>query len=359
MKYRYYSTAVGGCQPPAESRRLCRRLSAATLCVGRLWYSIRMLALPLQAFEHGVLAAVSGGADSVVLLHLLAEACPHDGKLAAAHIHHGLRGADSDDDAAFVKTLTETYQLRYFEHRLDAGKNISENTARNLRYDVLVNQAEHLGFRYLATAHTADDQTETVLHRILRGTGLSGLSGIMPVRTLTPAVTLLRPMLHVRRKAIIAYLESLGKTYLGQTYRDDKTNFENHFTRNRIRNRLLPTLRAEYNPKIDEAVCRLAMCAADNESVLSELFDEIIASACLERLPNRVVLDTVPLQHYSLPVLREIVIRVWKLQQFPMREMDYAHWTSLAELFRGTSGCLYFPGGITAERTLNRYSVYI
>ena len=244
------------------------------------------------------------------------------------------------------------YELRYFEHRLDAGTTLSENAARNLRYEFLVHQAEDVGFRYLATAHTADDQTETVLHRILRGTGLSGLSGIAPLRVVTPAVTLVRPLLHVRRSEILAYLESLGKTF-----REDKTNAENQFTRNRIRNRLLPVLRTQFNPQIDEAICRLATLAAEHDAVLIELLDGLIDSALMEQLPHRVVLDVLPLHHCSLPVLREILVRVWKRQNFPQREMDYRQWLALAELFQTPGKRLDFPGGITAERTQNRFAI--
>ena len=309
-----------------------------------------MVSLPPQTFHHGILAAVSGGADSVALFHLLAQSLPPEGKLAVAHINHGLRGADSDADAEFVRSLAAEYNLRYFEHRLDAGTSLNENAARNLRYDFLVRQAEQIGFRYLATAHTADDQTETVLHRIVRGTGLSGLSGIAFMRVMTPAVTLLRPLLHVRRHEILTLLESLGKTF-----REDKTNFENQFTRNRIRNRLLPMLREEYNPQIDEAVCRLAALAEEHESVLAELLDKLIDTALVERLPNRIVLDVVPLQHCSLPVLREVLIRVWKRQNFPQREMDYKQWSALAELFYSPGKRLEFPGYVTAERMGDRF----
>jgi tRNA(Ile)-lysidine synthase len=311
------------------------------------WYGIF---LPHKAFEHGILAAVSGGADSVALLHLLAHSLPPEGKLAAAHVNHGLRGADSDADSVFVQSLAAEYKLRYFEHRIAAGAALSENAARNLRYDCLVQQAEQIGFRYLAVAHTADDQTETVLHRIVRGTGLSGLSGIPSSRSMTPAVTLLRPLLHVRRSEVLTYLESLGKTF-----RNDKTNFDNQFTRNRIRNRLLPTLRKEFNPQIDEAVCRLAALAAENESVLAELLDGLIETALVEQLPDRIVLDVLPLQHYSLPVLREVLIRVWKRHHFPQREMNYQQWSALAELFQTSGRRLDFPGGVSAERTQNRF----
>jgi len=311
-----------------------------------------MLSIPHRAFEHGILTAVSGGADSVALLHLLMQSLPPEGKFAVAHVNHGLRGADSDADAEFVRTLTAEYNLRYFEHRIEAGTTLSENSARNLRYDFLVEQAEQIGFRYLATAHTADDQTETVLHRILRGTGLAGLAGMASSRIMTPAVTLLRPLLHVRRNTILTYLESLGKTF-----RDDKTNFENQFTRNRIRNRLLPMLRKEFNPNVDEAVCRLATLATEYKSVLTELFDGLIETALVEQSPDRIVLDVLPLQHYSLPVQRDMLIQVWNRQNFPMREMDYSQWTALAELLRTDGKRLDFPGNISAERTQNLFVI--
>jgi tRNA(Ile)-lysidine synthase len=308
--------------------------------------------LPPQAFEHGILAAVSGGADSVALLHLLAQLGKQEGKLAVAHVNHGLRGIESDADAEFVQSLAREYGLRFFEHRIQPKTTLSEDTARNLRYEFLTQQAEKIGFRYLATAHTADDQSETVLHRIVRGTGLAGLAGMFSSRPLTPAVTLLRPLLHVRRSAILTYLESLGKTF-----RHDKTNLENHFTRNRIRNRLLPMLREEFNPQIDEAVFRLASLAAEHESVLAELIDGLIESTLLEQLPERVVFDVVSLQRYSLPVLREVLIRVWKRQNFPQREMDYDQWVALAELFHTPGKCLDLPGGILAEQKYNRFSI--
>jgi len=305
-----------------------------------------MFTLPPNAFDHGILAAVSGGADSVAMLCMLVQSRSPDGKLAIAHVNHGTRGADSDADAEFVKALAAEYHLRYFEHRMDAGATLCENTARNWRYDFLVQQAEQIGFRYLATAHTADDQTETVLHRILRGTGLAGLAGIAPSRTMTPAVTLLRPLLKIRRHTILAYLESLGKTY-----REDKTNLENHFTRNRIRNELLPLLRTEFNPQIDDAVYRLAALAAEHEAVLTELLDGLLETALVEQSADRIVLKVLPLQHCSLPVLREVLIRVWKRQHFPMREMDFSQWSVLAELFRTPDKRLDFPGGIMAERS--------
>lgn len=314
-----------------------------------------MLSLPHRVFDHGILAAISGGADSVALLHLFMQSLPSHGKLAVAHINHGLRGAESDGDAAFVRTLATEYGLRYFEHQIESDPKrmgMSENCARTLRYRFLVHQAEQIGFRYLATAHTADDQTETVLHRIFRGTSLSGLAGMVYSRSLTPAVTLLHPLLHVRRKNIIAYLESLNKTF-----RQDQTNFENKFTRNRIRNILLPMLRQQFNPHIDESVCRLATLAAEQESLLNELLDGILESALTEHLPNRIALNVVPLQHYSPALIRNVLVRLWKRQGLPMREMDYTHWQSLTTLFFTEDSQLDFPGGILAARSQNVFVI--
>ena len=306
--------------------------------------------LPSGAFEHGILAAVSGGADSVAMLHLLTQSLPPEGKLAVAHVNHGLRGDASDTDAEFVRSLAEGYGLRYFECRLEPVVALNENSARNLRYGFLVQQAEQIGFRYLAVAHTSDDQTETVLHRILRGTGLSGLSGIASIRVMTPAVSLLRPVLHLRRSAILTYLESHDKIF-----REDKTNFENQFTRNRIRNRLLPMLREEFNPQVDEAVCRLASLAAEHEFVVSELLDRLLDIALVEDLPDRIVLDVVPLKGYSVSVLREMSVHIWKLKKFPQREMDYRQWLALAELFHVSDNKrLDLPGGVSAQRMQQR-----
>jgi tRNA(Ile)-lysidine synthase len=147
-------------------------------------------------------------------------------------------------------------------------------------------------------------------------------------------------------------LESLGKTF-----RHDQTNTENHFTRNRIRNDLLPLLREKFNPQVDEAVCRLAMLAAEQESILAELLDGLIETALLEQSPDRVVLDVLVLQHLSPPVIREILIRTWKRQHFPQREMNYEQWSALAELFQTSGKRLDLPGGISAERTQNRFVI--
>jgi tRNA(Ile)-lysidine synthase len=309
----------------------------------------------LSWLEHGVLAAVSGGADSTALLHFLAQYKhnsnnPNLKRLATAHINHGLRGEESDADAEFVRGLAADYGLCSFEYRIaqedwNSRKHGSlEATARTIRYEFLTRTAEQLGFRYVAVAHTADDQTETVLHRLIRGTGLSGVAGMGRFRQLSPAVTLIRPLLEIRRCDVIAYLEHLGKPF-----RTDSTNSQNNFTRNRIRNRLLPLLREEFNPKINEAVERLARLAAENEDVLDELIGEMIENAVLSQTPNEIILDTSKLQSRQTATLREFFVRLWKRNHWALRDMGFEQWASFTAFFRSGTGRYELRGSVIAE----------
>jgi tRNA(Ile)-lysidine synthase len=306
--------------------------------------------------EHGVLVAVSGGADSMALLHFLAQHEPATRQLAVAHINHRLRGEESDADADFVRKSVAEYALRYFEHRItpeewNTGTTGSrEADARKIRYDFLIQTAEQLGFRYVATAHTADDQTETVLHRLIRGTGISGLAGIARIRQLNPAITLIRPLLDVRRYEIIAYLEQIGKLF-----RTDSTNFENDFTRNRIRNRLLPTLRNEFNPKVDEAIDRFARLAAENEEVLDELIEEILEMAVLRQTPDEIVLDSSKLQSRQTATLREIFVRIWKRNGWQLRDWGFEQWNRLVVFFRSETGRCVLRGSVIAEHNNGQF----
>jgi len=159
----------------------------------------------------GVVVAVSGGADSVALLRGMASArstLAGSGRLIVAHFNHGLRGAESDADQAFVEELAARFQLQCCSARAaPAGSgHVAEEAARNQRYAFLLQTASTQGARVVATAHTADDQIETVLHRVVRGSGLSGLAGIPFTRSLSEAVALVRPLLHYRRAEILAYL---------------------------------------------------------------------------------------------------------------------------------------------------------
>lgn len=302
--------------------------------------------------EAGILLAVSGGADSTALLHQASRfarknALPHP---AVGHVNHRLRGQESDDDARFVRKAAEEYGMRYFEHVVSPeewNKDASgsrEAAARTIRYEFLVRTAENLGFRYVATAHTTDDHVETVLHRILRGTGLTGLAGIAPFRQISPAITLVRPLLEYRRTDILEYLRSIDKTF-----RVDSTNLENDFTRNRIRNSLLPEIRRSINPEVDAALSRLAFLAGESETVLSDLVENLLERIIRTRSPEEIVFDSTELRKLQTPTIREIFFRAWRENGWPQREMGFEQWTELVECFLSGRGKRSLYGGVFAE----------
>lgn len=213
-----------------------------------------------------VLVGVSGGADSVCLLHALKALQKElEIHLAAAHLNHGIRGEEADRDAAFVKNLCDNWQIPYYEKKEDIpalakAMEVSEETAGRLaRYQFFQELCREKSFDRIATAHNRDDQAETVLMRVIRGTGMEGLSGIRYVRQ----DGVIRPLLDVERTQIEGYCQENNLTYC-----TDSTNQEDTYTRNRIRHRLLPLLKAEFNPNISGALAALAQNMAEDGDFL-------------------------------------------------------------------------------------------
>ncbi len=213
-----------------------------------------------------VAVAVSGGADSVALLRVLLELRDELGiVLAVAHFNHGLRGAESDADQAFVGELARQSELEFFvgvgdvrDHAV-LNKLSVEAAGRELRYQWFARLASAKRLDAIATAHTLDDQAETVLLKFLRGAGTRGLAGIWPVVG-SGSARVVRPMLGVTRGEVEAYLESLG-----QTWREDTSNRDHRFLRNRVRHELLPLLEREYNPNIRQTLSDAAEIARGEE----------------------------------------------------------------------------------------------
>ena len=218
-----------------------------------------------------IVAAVSGGCDSVALLRALtAVKTGGQGRVSVAHLNHRLR-PEADDDERFVVELCgrlgvicEVGHVDVAGAAAEAGEGL-EAAARRCRYRFLQEAAGRLGARFVVTAHTADDQAETILHRIVRGTGIRGLAGMARVRTLGHAA-LVRPLLGIRRAELVAYLDELG-----QPYRHDSSNADRRFTRNRIRLELLPRLRERFNPEIEEALLRLGTLAGEAQAEIDAL----------------------------------------------------------------------------------------
>jgi tRNA(Ile)-lysidine synthase len=241
----------------------------------------------LQLFQPGetVVVAVSGGADSVALLDILSKIAQGRLHLVVAHLNHGLRGEDSDGDQAFVAQLAASYRLPFAARRAEVAaiarsKGLSlEDAGRQERYRFFAEVARDYNAGSIALAHHRDDQAETVLMRLLRGSGAAGLSAMGSVQGM-----LKRPLLQVSRKEIEQYLSCNMLTF-----RTDSTNADTTILRNSIRHELMPLL-ARYNPKVSERLAATAEILAGDEELLEGL-TEAAYQRCLKEGPQRSVLD--------------------------------------------------------------------
>ena len=305
----------------------------------------------------GMLVAVSGGPDSVALLRALAALRPED-ELVIAHVNHQLRGVESDADEEFVRDLHARLvsagagKLVLRCRRADtAGQARSERAnleavARRIRYEWLGQVAAETGTRWIATGHTADDQAETVLHRLLRGTGLKGLRGIAPRRTLTITAELVRPLLGLRRADVLAYLDAVG-----QSYRTDSSNRDPRFTRNRIRHELLPLLAEEFNPRIVQILTRLARQANEAYEREQHRARDLLAAAERPRAGSTLILDCTALAPVPASEIRAVFRLLWEREGWPTGRLNFDAWDRLASVVRGEIGGVDLPGAVRVQRT--------
>lgn len=302
-----------------------------------------------------ILVGVSGGADSVALLAVLRALAAEPTRryqLSVAHLNHGLRESAVGDEE-FVKSLAEKWSLPCVIEKCDCkaragelGKGIEE-TARMLRYEFMRETAERLGAGCVAVGHHADDNVETVLYRIARGTHIRGLAGIPASRKLTGSnVTLVRPLLGVRRNDIEAYCQASGLQW-----RDDETNTDTNFKRNFVRHELLPMLRDGVNHRTDDAVLRLAEAAGEIDEYMSSVAASVLDRATVKRgdLFIAVVTDAVASEP---PAVRKYVMRLaLETLGAPMRMVGLERLCELADLFKpGGLNAVSLPGGWVARR---------
>lgn len=291
------------------------------------------------------LAAVSGGPDSIALLRAMAHSRPTGaaGRIVVAHYNHRWRGAESDADEAFVRDLAASLGMTCEVGHPDE-KATSEESARNQRYGFLLNTAHRLGARFVAVGHTADDQAETILFRMLRGTGISGLTGMPQTRQLSEATTLIRPLLSVRRAAVLSYLEELQ-----QSYRIDMSNHDTRFSRNRLRHEVLPALQKLSTGDIVENLLQLGRQAAEVIQPIREEAGQLL-DQLMEQNADAVLLhiDRVS-KPPARPVLREMFVELWRQRGWPRGEMTSTRWEELADAFATRlSPQGMFPGGLHA-----------
>ncbi len=300
--------------------------------------------------------AVSGGADSVALLCLLLELRAELGiVLSVAHVNHKLRGEESDEDERFVAKLARQHGLELYvcaapvEGGCTTGIGLGitsgiEAAARDLRYGFFRQLAREGRVAKIATAHTLDDQAETVLLRIFRGTGIRGLSGIHPRIVFEEQGhafgELLRPLLGFRRSALQEFLRERG-----QSWREDSSNRDIAFLRNRVRHRLLPMIGEEFGEAAIEHLSELAEIARAEEEHWERVHPEVRRQGAGDETRQAASLPLAPLLALPLGAQRRLV-RGWLETQAPDLSMSFRLIEEALELARGAAGKrLELPGG--------------
>jgi tRNA(Ile)-lysidine synthase len=317
-----------------------------------------------------VLCAVSGGPDSVAMLHILKdlnELQQLEWQLHVAHVNHGLRGKASDEDEQFVRGLAEKLKIPFHSSTVDVKgvqkkeRLTQEEAGRKLRHAYLEEKAAELGAKKIALAHNLDDQAETVLMWILRGTGTSGLAGIPPVREvpvpphpspLPPGergkwwrkVRIIRPLIGCSRTEVETHLKGLGVRPL-----QDETNRSEAFLRNRIRNRLIPTLERQFNPQLRRRLAALAEILREDLDWMEDQTLRLFSEAA--RVRGKVVRLERERLRRSHPALRRSLLRlaVSRLQG-DTHGFAQRHWLEMERLLLGDGqGGTDFPHGFRAE----------
>lgn len=299
-----------------------------------------------------VLVAVSGGPDSVCLTHILNRLKDKIGiELYLAHMDHGIRGAESRRDAVFVKKLAESLGLKLACKKLNPKKIKSklslEERLREKRYDFFKKARLALRADCVATAHTLDDQAETVLMRIMKGASLKGAVGIHPVRA-DKDIKFIRPLIEIEKKDITEYLKKRKVPF-----RIDRTNLENRFLRNKIRNSILPYLE-KINPRVKRSLFNLAESLREDYEFIEEEKKKRQSLIKSKKSSRYIGLPDILLQPKALQ--KEIVREALKSIGGNIKKLTFRHWKDI-ELFlrmkeKGKS--LDLPGGVKIRKAENR-----
>ncbi len=298
-----------------------------------------------------VLVGVSGGADSVALLvamHSLARR-GRNFELVVAHLDHGLR-AESSADAEFVAELSAGLGVECFIVRQDVaslaqqlGEGL-EQAARLARFEFFRDTAQQCGAGAIAMGHHADDNVETILFRILRGTAWRGLAGIPACRQ-DGQLRIIRPLLGFRRAEILNYCRSRDLSW-----REDITNAQTIHRRNFIRNELLPSIRERLNPQVDEALLRLGSLAGETERFLRSLAREALGNSVVLAEGGKMIIDAKMLAACDR-VVRTTAYRLALTELgMPQRNLTAEHLSQIDALLQAPSGVVNLPANFHARR---------
>ncbi len=288
-----------------------------------------------------VLIAISGGADSVALLRSMLRLTSAPNMLCAAHFNHGWRGADSEADQAFVVECCQQLDVELHLGRADSQTSApapmgrSEERAREERYAFLTSTAYATGARYVATAHTASDRVETLLHHLFRGTGLSGVCTPTLFRPLDRELVLVRPLLSCWRSDVVEYLQLLE-----QPFRNDASNADISLRRNWIRHVLLPSIRHTYGQHVDEKLLDFSQIAEEaiawQQQLAVSYLEEVDAWSknkqeltVLKQKHQGAFVFPLDQQNHPWPVVRQALCHIWMDRRWPLQKMNRNHWEQL------------------------------
>lgn len=307
-----------------------------------------------DAFAAGpIVVGVSGGGDSVSLVHALCHGnvLPHPRAgcrtpIIVAHAEHDLR-EDAGRDRDFTAALAARLGLRFVTRRIPcraaaagSGEGV-EAAARRLRYEFLVDAARDVGARAVVVAHCADDQVETILHAVLRGTGLAGLAGMPEARELAEGISLMRPMLGIGRSVVRRYLLAVGETWL-----EDPTNADRTFARNFLRHAIVPAVESGPYPSASASILRLGRQASGIFSAVASAAELLLDEHSRREADGTLVLRAGTLRRLDRQMLGEIFVAVWRREGWPRRAMTARHYHRLVAMLADGTGACDMPGGV-------------
>ncbi len=302
--------------------------------------------------RESILIGVSGGPDSVALMHVLMEISKtYSTRLAVAHLNHGLRGKESDGDATFVESLARQSGLLFYGEKINLQnmapyRHLSlEEAGRAARYDFFNHVAESHGYQKIALGHHADDSAELILLNLIRGSGPSGLKGIPAARG-----NIIRPLIHVSRHSILSYLN-----HYQLPYRNDSSNQDERFIRNKIRHQLLPFLKQHFNPKMDRALIQLGTLLSDEENWFAASIDQMMEPCIAAEDSHQIRLYAAALRNFHVAIQRRIIRRAIFRIKGNLRRISFAHVEAvLAQLRSGRqSASLHLPDRIRIDKRAN------
>lgn len=315
----------------------------------QIFTKVRKTIKRYEMLEKGdsVLLCVSGGPDSVFLVHSFLYLGKEFGvRLFIANLDHGIRGIDSVKDSLFVKRIAEKNHIKLFFKKLKLkadGKHSIEEIARRDRYDFFKSVSLKSKISRIATAHTLDDQAETVLMRVIKGTSLKGITGIPPVRS-DGSVSFIRPLIELEKRDIVAFLKK-GKI----SYRIDKTNLENKYLRNAIRNNVIPYLE-RYNPRLKRALSNLADTLREDREFIEQEKEK--GQIRVSGKKNKAVLYMKDIVTQPVAIRKEVVRDTIAQIDGNIKKLTFDHWRMVDSLIRSmpSGKVIELPGRIVLKK---------